>query len=193
MGGKFNHLVEKIQKFFQNKKNGEVITLGVLCVFLVILLVLYFSRKGIITFYNDLTSIESDKRSKLAPTIASTPTPTPRPIPHGKTSFSVGQGDKTVPQFGRGFIDPYDPVQGGMQTIQIAIKHNKPITKVTVILTTDKDISQPILLKLVTGTNTDGQWQGSWKMTDSYLYTYKVELNAESDGGKQAYDVLTLR
>jgi hypothetical protein len=121
------------------------------------------------------------------------PTPSPRPIPHGKMGFTVGQSDKTVPQFGKGSIDPYDPEKGSTQTVTITVKHKKPVTKVTATLKTDKNISAPVPLALVDGTNTNGQWQGSWKVTDTYLYIYKLILKAESASGPEGSVEITLR
>jgi hypothetical protein len=125
-------------------------------------------------------SLPSIPKSSI-PTRTPTPTPTPRPIPHGPIDFTVGQTDKTVPQFGKGTINPYDPENGTTQTVTIAIKHTQPITMVTAKLKTDHMVSAPIPFTLMSGTNTNGQWQGSWKMTDTYLYTYQLILEATSE------------
>jgi hypothetical protein len=125
--------------------------------------------------------------------ISLSPLPSPRPIPHGKMGFTVGQSDKTVPQFSRGFIDPYDPEKGSTQTVTITVKYKKPVTKVTATLKTDKNISAPVPLVLVDGTNTSGQWQGSWKATDTYLYIYKLILKAESANSPEGSVEITLR
>ena len=118
------------------------------------------------------------------------PTASPRPIPHGKIGFTVGQSDKTVPQFARGFIDPYDPAKGGTQTVTIAVKHTQPVIGVTAVLKTDNNISEPHPFKLISGSDTDGQWQGSWKVTDTYLYTYALVLNAESSDSSASVEVI---
>ena len=120
------------------------------------------------------------------------PTATPRPIPTGQKGFTVSQGDKTVPQFGSGVINPYDPAKGATQTVTIAIKFNKPINKVTATLKTDKKTSPPVEFKLISGTNTNGQWQGSWKVIDTYLYSYVLTLQAES-GKSVGSAIITLR
>lgn len=121
------------------------------------------------------------------------PTPTtPRPIPHGKTDFSVSQADKTKPQFGRGNIDPYDPSQGSKQTVTISVKDEQPITQVTAILKTDNTVSQPYPFQLISGSATDGQWQGSWTVNDTYFYTYNLILEATSSRGQSTVEI-TLR
>lgn len=141
------------------------------------------------------SSLLSNAKQKptLTPTIEGTPRPSPRAIPHGPKGFTVSQGDKTVPQFGRGTIDPYDPENGATQTVTIAVSHTQPITKVSAILKTDKNISNPIPFTLKSGTNTNGEWTGNWRMTDSYLYTYHLVLQAESAGSKPASVEITLR
>lgn len=138
----------------------------VIVIFLLVIIVFFFSLY----------------RSVRKPALILPPTPTPRAIPHGKIEFSVAQSDNTVPQFGKGFIDPYDPEKGETQTITIAVKHSQPVTKVTAVLKTDHTTSVPVPFALVSGSDTDGQWQGSWKVTDTYLYTYNVVLQAESLG-----------
>lgn len=131
-------------------------------------------------------------KQQRVPTVTPTPTPTPRPIPHGKIGFTVGQSDHTVPQFSQGFIDPYDPEKEASQTVTIAVKYTKPVTNVSAVLKTDHAISNAVLFTLISGTNTNGTWQGSWLMTDTYLYTYNLVLQAESASGSASVEI-TLR
>lgn len=169
------------------KKNKTEFTfLLVLILLLVFLLVYFFLKNKKNLSENNLSSIESDKRSKQLPT------PTPRAIPHGKWGFGVGQSDQTVPQFRRGFIDPYDPAKGGTQTVTINVRHSTSVNKVSAVLKTDHTISQSYPFKLISGSNTNGQWQGSWKVEDTYLYTYALVLKAESSNKSASVEV-TLR
>lgn len=131
-------------------------------------------------------------QQQLVPTATPAPTPTPRAIPHGKKGFTVSQSDKTVPQFSRGHIDPYDPDKGATQSVTIAVKHSQPVTKVTAILKTDNNISNPVPFTLASGTNTNGEWSASWQVTDTYLYTYALVLEASSASGSGSV-VVTLR
>jgi cytoskeletal protein RodZ len=126
------------------------------------------------------------------PALTPTPTPTPRPIPHGPTDFTTSQSDKTVPQLREGLIDPYDPAKGATQTVTIRVIHTQPVTKVTAVLKTDHAVAAPVPFALISGTATDGKWQGSWQITDTYLYTYVLELEATS-GTKTGSTVITLR
>lgn len=118
-----------------------------------------------------------------------TPTPSPRWIPSGKKGFTVSQSDHTVPQLGRGFIDPYDPKKGATQTVAIAVKHSQPVTEVTAVLKTDHYSSTPIPFTLTNGSNTDGQWQGSWETKDTYLYTYGLVLKATSKDSEASVEI----
>jgi hypothetical protein len=129
----------------------------------------------------------------IAPTPIPTPTPTPRPIPHGPKGFSVSQSDKTVPQFGSGTIDPYDPAIGATETITVAVRHTIPVTKVTAVLKTDHTISAPIPFTLKSGTSKNGQWSASLHITDTYFYTYGLVLQAGSVSGPGASVEITLR
>lgn len=121
-----------------------------------------------------------------------TPKPSPRPIPHGKISFTVGSANKSIPQLGAGSIDPYDPQNGGTQTVTVSAKDEQPITQVTAVLKTDNAVSQPVSFKLVEGSATSGTWQGSWTVTDTYLYTYNLVLTAVSSRGQGSIEI-TLR
>lgn len=155
-----------------NKKDKVEFTIFLILLSVLVFFLLFrFFLKNI----KNYSSVESGKRSERFPT------PTPRPIPHGKQVFTVGQSDKTVPQFKEGAIDPYDPAKGGTQTVTINVKNSQPVSKVIAILKTDHAVSQPYFFRLIKGTNTDGQWQGSWRIKDSYFYNYTLVLNAVSN------------
>lgn len=170
-----------------------LVTLGAIIIIFVILLALPYLTGG--KYQNPVSKLTGYKPAGNQGTSLPEPTPTPippRPIPHGKIGFTVGQSDKTVPLFGRGFVDPYDPAKGSTQTVTIAVKYTKPVTKVTAVLKTDNNISQPYPFKLISGSDTEGEWQGSWQITDTYLYTYALVFNAESSNKSGSVEV-TLR
>lgn len=164
------------------KANVEYVILAVLLLVFAGLLFVYFTSRN----------KEVSKEDTSPVPVALTPTVSPRPIPHGKIGFTVGQSDKTVPHFGRGFIDPYDPEKGATQTVTIAASFSAPIDKVTAILKTDNGISQSVLFKLIDGSTTNGTWEGSWQVTDTYLYIYALVLNADSADHSASVEV-TLR
>ena len=173
---------------FINSHKRLIILLSILLVFIAVTGITAWQMK---LFPKNLSIANFFKQGSHTSSTA-TPRPSPRPIPHGKIDFTVGQSDKTVPQFSKGSIDPYDPAKGATQTVTIAIKHTQPVTKVTATLKTDNVVSNPVLFTLISGTATDGQWQGSWQVTDTYLYTYKLILEA-TGGAKTASDEITLR
>lgn len=148
----------------------------------VVLIVVSFSL-GYYLFKSGLIAkwFNSFKTDSNFSTFSPIPTPTPRRIPHGKIGFTIGQADKTVPQFGKGSIDPYDPSKGGKQTISVEIKHSSPIKKVTAQIKTDSSVSEAYEFELISGTKMDGVWQGTWTVEDTYLYSYGLVLKAESN------------
>lgn len=197
--------LNKIKQFIKNKlsvinfNSGNplfiilIIILAVLVIVTVILQLTLFqtNRKNAGTFI-EVSHVSTPPPSIPSPSISPTPPPTPKPIPSGKIDFTIGFGDKTIPQMGKGWIDPYDPPKGGTQTVNVHVIYSQPVTKVTAILKTDNSISKPYLLKLVEGSPTDGNWQGSWQINDTYLYTYNLVLQAES-GSSQSKFEFTLR
>ena len=168
-----------------NKNKIEWGLLFALLTMLVLFVVLIFSIKqtSVLT-KNGPASIESDKRT---PTNIPTVTRIPRPIPHGKTEFTVSTGKGSPgPRMIQGFIDPYDPSLGKIQTLIIQVA--EPVEKVTAILITDNKTSQEYQLKKVKGTT----WAGSWKVNDSYLYKYVLTIKASGSTGTSKIDI-TLR
>lgn len=160
----------KVAMFFKSKKR-LIILLSILFVVL-LALGITFLPSG----YESISDIIKQSRDTVP-----TSTSSPRPIPTGPKGFTVSQSDKNVPQFGKGTINPYDPAKNANQTVTIGVKFGKPVTSVSAILKTDKKTSKPITFTLVSGTNTDGTWQGSWKMNDTYFYTYSLSLEAVSE------------
>ena len=186
-----NNILKKqevtVKNVFQNKmafvsshKRGLIITLFLVVLTLVAVLI-----------------VPKLKLSQFSPfskkAVSDIPTYTPRPIPHGEKGFSVSQSDKNIPKFGRGSINPYDPIQGATQKVTINVTHTQPVTKVSATLKTDHTVSKPVAFTLIGGTDTNGQWQGSWVVNDTYLFMYQLTLTAESTGFKPASVTITLR
>jgi len=174
----------KIKTCLKRRKNSRCLLISILIFLLFILLsitafYLYNKQSG-----TKLSQLISSPSPPSIPSPTPTPSPSPRAIPHGKIGFSVSQADKTKPQFRMGYIDPYDPAQGSKQTVTIHVKDEQPITEVTAILKTDNTVSEPYSFQLISGSATDGQWQGSWIVNDTYLYTYSLILKATSSRGQ---------
>ena len=94
---------------------------------------------------------------------------------------------------GQGFIDPYDPALEEKQTLTIEVNNfDKPVEKVTAILTTDNKVSPEYPLKQIDGTENNGHWQGSWTVNNSYLHNYVLTIKAVGPNGTSKVDI-TLR
>lgn len=91
-------------------------------------------------------------------------------------------------------IDPLDPKPEETQTVTIkALDVNKsPIKEITVTLVTDNK-SESHTLKRINGTDLNGTWQGSWKISDSYDYTYRATLKAKNEANLVQSVTLTFR
>ena len=183
---KKNKISENSQSQPTNPKKSLFFLIPILILVVIITILSYFQMKQTSSksSKNTGTKIFTDiLHSPEIEVITNTPTSKPRQIPSGKTEFNIGQSDKTVPQLSKGSIDPYDPSKGSTQVITIKVKNDQPVTKVTAILKTDNNTSNSYPFKLITGTDTDGEWQGSWTVENSHLYTYELTLNAVSSNG----------
>jgi hypothetical protein len=127
--------------------------------------------------YTRRTTVVSTLSRVPTPTIK--PTPTPRSIPRGKIGFSVGGSIPNAPAFGRGYLNPYDPAKGATQVISIEVNDTTAVTSVTGIMKTDNG-QQPLTFSLVEGTAQKGNWQATWIVQDTYLYTYELDMVAKN-------------
>lgn len=112
-----------------------------------------------------------------------TPTPTPRAIPHGKWGFTISTS-QPGPKPGTGYLDPYDPATGTKQRIVLHLTDSVPVKNATVIIRTDNKTSATIPFTRIDGTELSGDWEASWTVDDTYLYTYIMTFEAISDNGK---------
>ncbi len=126
---------------------------------------------------------QTGQKVALEPTKVPTPTPTPRPIPHGKWGFGVSTSQRG-PQLGRGYLDPYDPAYGAKQIITLYASDDKAVQSVRATIKTDTKVHQPIEFTRINGSDLGGEWQGSWTVDDTYLYTYSMVFEAQSQNGK---------
>lgn len=131
-------------------------------------------------------------QTKASKTTQVVPTRVPNPIPHGKIPFSVSSGEKTGPQFGTGFIDPYDPKEGQMQTFSLRVKDDKGVNSVEITMSLDGGVKTTFSLRLVEGTKNAGRWEGSWQVKGSYLYMYDATVKANGGSGTSSVTI-TLR
>ncbi|MGB6839305.1 MAG: hypothetical protein WBD86_01295 [Microgenomates group bacterium] len=120
--------------------------------------------------------------------------PSPAPLAHGKQTYMVSGSTKGAPKMSEVIIDPLDPKPEETQTVTIkALDVNKsPIKEITVTLVTDNK-SESHTLKRINGTDLNGTWQGSWKISDSYDYTYRATLKAKNEANLVQSVTLTFR
>jgi len=116
------------------------------------------------------------------------PPKTPKPIPSGKKEFIVGSSKKTGPQMSSGYFDPFDPKQGQKQIASINIKSDQPVTKVVLTIKTDNK-TRDVAMERKEGTDTNGRWEGTWTVDDTYLFTYFLTLKATSSVGTNSFDL----
>jgi hypothetical protein len=158
---------------------------------IVVVLVLVAIGLGVFTFKDSLSLFWFRSiRPQIVRRIPQ-PTPTPRPIPHGKISFSVGGSNITGPRFGNGYLDPYDPAVKTNQIVRINVTSATPVVSVYGVMQSDHK-SQNFPFTLVSGTETQGEWEGKWLVNDTYLYNYSLEIHAINARGSNLVG-MTLR
>ena len=89
-------------------------------------------------------------------------------------------------------IDPIDPSPSQIQTFTLKANNLKPIVEITATVITDNEEDVNIL-KLIGGTDTNGVWQGSWRIKDKYDYNYQIKLVAKNNEDIKSTVTLTFR
>lgn len=136
---------------------------------------------------NALETVSFARPQVSSPTPKPTLTPTPRPIkelPGGKQVYNVSSGPKVIgPKIQQITLDPQTPSPQETQTVTIKVKHDSPVTEAVAYVQTDnKELNYA--MKLIEGTTTDGTWQASWKMADTYNYNYYIRFDLKSATGE---------
>ncbi len=116
-------------------------------------------------------------------------TPTPRPIRKGMSRFKISGGIAAAPQFGSGSVDPVDPGQGNEQTLKINITSDSEVQSAKVTVLTDNG-QKDVPMELASGDKTNGQWQATWTIDDTYIYRYKLNLEATNNAATQETSLL---
>jgi len=104
------------------------------------------------------------------------------PLASGEQTFSVTTPDN--PRMTQVVINPLDVDKFASQTVSVEIQETAgyPITEVTGQAQTDS-MSFPFSLSLISGTDIDGTWQGSWYNEDEYCQNYMLIITATSQSG----------
>jgi len=110
----------------------------------------------------------------------------PPVIPCGQLGFSSsGHGEDNWPTISRGVIGEYDPLIGETQTVTVTVGVRPPATypiqTVTVVFVQDSGRSPAYPLTLISGTNLNGEWLGSWVVSDTHCYIYRMEITATNE------------
>lgn len=125
----------------------------------------------------------SDKTKHQA---SPSPSPTPCPtkiLPEGKQVYKYSHGKNVVgPKLQMVTIDPFDPQLNQTINVTAEIKHDSPVTKATAILVTDHK-TVPQEMKHISGEPTNGTWTTEIKLEDTYLCTYQVNFDLQSETG----------
>ncbi|MCL4354509.1 hypothetical protein M1349_03500 [Patescibacteria group bacterium] len=108
------------------------------------------------------------------------PTPTPRPIAKGPQTYTVSSGQN--PLISEVWVNEFDPKKGQEQIYKVKIKDKKgaSITSIELNLTTDHE-AKTYPFKLISGTETEGEWQVSVVTNDSHDYVYLPYITAKNN------------
>ncbi|PIU75303.1 MAG: hypothetical protein COS76_01475, partial [Candidatus Portnoybacteria bacterium CG06_land_8_20_14_3_00_39_12] len=101
------------------------------------------------------------------------------PLASGEQTFAVTTQDN--PRMTQVVINPLDVDKFASQTVSVEIQETAgyPITEVTGQARTN-NMSFPFSLSLISGTDIDGTWQGSWYNEDEYCQNYMLIITATS-------------
>jgi hypothetical protein len=69
-----------------------------------------------------------------------------------------------------------------LQTVTLKVTNAAPVTGVSVGVVTDNKTDLHALSR-ISGSDTNGVWEGSWRINDSYVQTYGLALNLTSTTG----------
>lgn len=116
-------------------------------------------------------------------------TPTPKLLPETFPTYALPSGRQqwtfehgngvTGPKIQTATVNPLTPNKGDKQTITITIKNDTPVTVARATVFTDGQQNR-LDLKLSGGTPTDGTWEGSLTMNDTYKIIYHIDFHLES-------------
>lgn len=111
------------------------------------------------------------------------PSPSPMYLAPGKQTYNISHGSNvTGPKPTKAIIDPIDPAKNQEMTITIDITSDSNVTKSGIKILTDNNtiLSE---LQLISGDKQNGTWQTKLKINDTYLYTYLLNFDLQSNSG----------
>jgi len=118
--------------------------------------------------------------------------PSPVPLAHGRQTYRISGGTQGLPTISEAVLDPEDPEMGSTQTISVKANYDSAIKEVSAVLhTDDKDTTQ--VLQLSSGSPTNGEWKGSWKVENSFDRSYSITVRAKNEQSLVQSVTITLR
>jgi hypothetical protein len=154
-----------------------------------VLVVLFIGANVWMYFYApSLLGTNNPVYQKIIGLFQPTATPTPEapviyPLPAGRQEYTGQYGAAAKgPKIQKAYVDPLDVKKGNKQTVTLLLKNDSPVTNARGNLITDHK-NVPGTFKLVSGTSTDGTWQLTWTMDDSYDTVYQIYMTLESSTG----------
>jgi hypothetical protein len=118
-----------------------------------------------------------------------------RPLAQGKQTYSILTDRPKNPQIIEISLDPLDVKIGETQIITVRVKDtdNKPITNehkvMASILTDNKSIIVPFLLRRADGPDLITIWEGEWVAEDSHDFIYQAAINAIATTGESLVEL----
>lgn len=117
------------------------------------------------------------------------PTPTPTRIPRRISPLPTGtqiwkfSGRKidSHPAIQTATVNPLTPDTDATQTVTITAVSDASVSATATVTTDTK--KQTVPMKLTSGSLTNGTWSVSWKLKDTYFYTYKIDFVLTSAAG----------
>ena len=197
---KNNNTSERIKEIIN--KNSKVLLVALLAMLLIIVLVYFLintqssklSMKPEKSPSINVPTPVSTSTSALAPTAKPTPTPSPSPTPvplvQGPQTYGISS--KGIPQMYDVSFNTIDPKQT-TQTVKLKVKDQSGnVNSVSATVKTD-NLSKNYNLSLSAGTASDGEWTGSWTLSDTYNKNFTITFSATDDKGNKSSVDLTIR
>lgn len=108
----------------------------------------------------------------------------PAVLPEGSHTFTFSHGDKVVgPKPQSLTIDPLTPSPDQKQTLTVTLSGTTPVTQATVYMTTDTKTEVKHVLTRISGSSTEGVWQGSWSIKDTTDTKYALRFYFKNANG----------
>jgi hypothetical protein len=123
--------------------------------------------------------------------VASAPTPYLF-LPQGKQTYNArGAAGKRSAAVSITY-NPLDPQKNTNQTISATIESKETVSSVNLTVNTDKQKNIHVM-KLISGTKTNGVWETTYKVTDTYEKVYNVSFEIITELGNKTVQPMFIR